>query len=93
MEEEFALIRKMAEFPSLLEDIATSFEAHRLTYYLGELAGAFHRYFNMGNKNPEYRIITDDPKTSGARLLLVQAIRTVIANGLALMGITAPEKM
>jgi arginyl-tRNA synthetase len=93
LEEEFALIRKMAEFPDLLEDIASSFEVHRLTYYLGELANAFHRYFNMGNKNPECRIITGDPEVSGARLLLVQAIRTVIANGLALMGVTAPERM
>jgi arginyl-tRNA synthetase len=93
MEEELALIRKMAEFPSLLEDIGASFEAHRLTYYLGDLAGAFHRYFNMGNKNPECRIVTADPQVSQARLLLVQAIRTVIANGLALMGVTTPEKM
>jgi arginyl-tRNA synthetase len=93
LEEEFALIRKMAEFPALLEDISASFEPHRLTYYLGELAGAFHRYFNMGTKNPEYRIVTGDADISGARLLLVQAIKTVIANGLALMGVTAPEKM
>jgi arginyl-tRNA synthetase len=93
MEEEFALIRKMAEFPALLEEIAASFEAHRLTYYLGDLAGAFHRYFNMGNKDPDYRILTADPEVSGARLLLVQAVKTVIANGLALMGVTAPERM
>jgi len=93
LEEEFALIRKMEEFPALLEDIAASFEAHRLTYYLGDLAGVFHRYFNMGNKNSDYRIVTGDPEVSRARLLLVQAVKTVIANGLALMGVTAPESM
>jgi arginyl-tRNA synthetase len=93
LEEELALIRKMAEFPALLEDIAANFEAHRLTYYLGDLAGAFHRYFNMGNKHPECRIVTADPAVSGARLLLVQAIRAVIANGLSLLGVKAPERM
>lgn len=93
LDEEHALLRKMAEFPDLLEDIAASLEPHRLTYYLGELAAVFHRYFNMGTKNPECRIVTDDVILSGARLLLVQAVRTVLANGLALMGITAPERM
>jgi arginyl-tRNA synthetase len=93
MEEEFALIRKMSEFPVLLEDIAGSLEVHRLTYYLGDLAGAFHRYFNIGNKDAEYRIVSGDTGLSAARLLLVQAVKTVIANGLALMGVTAPERM
>lgn len=93
LEEEYALIRKMAEFPDLLEDIAASLEPHRLTYYLGELAAAFHRYFNMGTKNPECRIVTDDPELSAARLLLVHAVKSVLANGLTLMGITAPERM
>ncbi len=93
MEEEFALIRKMSEFPALLEDIAVSLEVHRLTYYLGDLAGAFHRYFNMGNKDAGYRIVSGDTGVSAARLLLVQAVKTVIANGLALMGVTAPKRM
>lgn len=93
LEEEYALIRKMAEFPDLLEEIAASLEPHRLTYYLGELAAAFHRYFNMGTKNPECRIVTGDAELSGARLLLVLAVKSVLANGLELMGITAPERM
>jgi len=93
LEEEYSLIRKMAEFPDLLEDIASSLEPHRLTYYLGELAASFHRYFNLGTKKPRHRIVTDDVELSGARLALVHAVRTVLANGLELMGVTAPERM
>jgi arginyl-tRNA synthetase len=93
LEEEFALMRTMAEFPSLLEDMAKSLEPHRLTYYLTDLAAAFHKYFNLGNKNPELRIVTEDLVLSKERLLLADAVRTVLANGLRLLGIRAPEKM
>jgi arginyl-tRNA synthetase len=93
MDEEMQLIRVMAEFPSLLEDICKTYEAHRLTYFLTELASIFHRYFNLGNKNPENRIITDDSTLSQARLYLAEAVRAVIYNGLTLLGIDSPERM
>jgi arginyl-tRNA synthetase len=93
LEEEASLIRLMAEFPSLLEDIARTLEPHRLTYYLTELAASFHKYFNLGNKIPEHRIVTSNRKLSQARLFLADAIRVIIANGLELLGISAPEKM
>jgi len=93
LDEELELIRLMAEFPPLLEDIARSLEPHRLTYYLTELAGIFHRYFNLGNKLPEHRMISSDPELTQARLLLAKAIRLVLANGLHLLGVSAPERM
>ncbi|SPD73322.1 Arginine--tRNA ligase [uncultured Desulfobacterium sp.] len=93
LDQEKALIRTMAVFPSLLVDIARSLESHRLTYYLTDLAASFHRYFNLGTKNPEYRVVTQDIELSQARLFLVKAIRIVIANGLGLMGVSAPQKM
>jgi arginyl-tRNA synthetase len=93
LEEELLLIRFMTEFPSLLEDIARTLEPHRLTYYLTELAASFHRYFNVGIKNPEHRILTQDKELSQARLLLVESVRIIIATGLGLLGISAPEKM
>jgi arginyl-tRNA synthetase len=93
LDEEMALIRLMARFPSLLEDISRTLEPHRLTYYLTELAASFHRYFNMGTKIPDHRIVTGLRKVSQARLVLAEAVRTVIANGLGLLGIKAPEKM
>ncbi|MBN2059332.1 MAG: arginine--tRNA ligase [Deltaproteobacteria bacterium] len=93
MDEEIQLIRYMSEFPSLLEDICKTYEAHRLTYFLTELAAMFHRYFNLGNKNPEYRIITEDRTLCQARLCLAEATRTVINNGLKLLGIDSPDRM
>ena len=91
--EEMELIRLMAGFPGLLEEISRTLEPHRLTYFLTDLAASFHKYFNLGNKHPEYRVVTADREMSHARLLLVEAVRTVIANGLRLLGINAPEKM
>ena len=93
MEEEMALIRTLSEFPSLLEDISKTLEAHRLTYYLTHLAASFHRYFNMGSKKAELRVVTEDKNLTRARLILVSGVKIVIANGLKLLGVSAPEKM
>ncbi|MCP4682672.1 MAG: arginine--tRNA ligase, partial [Desulfobacterales bacterium] len=93
LDEEMSLIRLMAGFPSLLEDIASALEPHRLTYYLTDLASSFHKYFNLGTKNPEHRIISQDRPLSRARLFLADAVRIVIANGLELLGVNAPERM
>ena len=93
LDEEMALIRFMAEFPSLLENICKVFEPHRLTYYLTELASLFHKYFNLGMKIPENRIVSGDLSLSQARLFMADAIRIVLYNGLTLLGIHAPERM
>jgi arginyl-tRNA synthetase len=86
-DEEIGLIRKMAEFPSLIEEIVSEREPHRLTYYLLDLAGSFHRYYN------KRRVITKDRALSQARLCLSLGVKTVIKNGLTLMGLSAPEEM
>ena len=93
LEEEMALIRYIAGFSSLLNEISRSLEPHRLTYYLTDLAASFHKYFNMGSRNHEFRIITESTPLTRARLCLVDGIRIVLANGLDLLGISAPEKM
>ena len=87
LDEEIALIRKMAEFPSLIEEVVTVLEPHRLTYYLTELASSFHRYYNR------HRMITKNKDLSQARLLLALAVKIVIKNGLGLLGVSAPEVM
>ena len=93
LEAELAVIRKMAGFPALLEDISLRLEPHRLTYYLNDLAAMFHRYFNLGNKFADHRIITGNRELSVARLFLAKALKIVIANGLRLLGVSAPERM
>ena len=87
LDEEIALIRKMSEFPSLIEEIASTSEPHRLTYYLIELAGNFHRYYN------KHRVISDDRALSEARLCLSLGVKILIKNGLNLLGLSAPEIM
>jgi len=93
LDEEISLIRIMDEFPGLLEDICKSLEPHRLTYYLTDLAALFHRYFNLGTKFSEHRIVSENRELSVARLFLADGVRQIIATGLELMGIHAPEKM
>ncbi len=93
LEEEMALLRLIQEFPYILEDICRTLEPHRLTYYLGELASLFHKYFNLGNKNPECRVIVQDSELTQARLYLAQGVKLVLSTGLDLLGVSAPEKM
>jgi arginyl-tRNA synthetase len=93
LEEELTLIRQLSEFPALLQEIAGNFEPHRITFYLTDLAATFHRYFNLGTRFPEHRIVTEEKETTQARLLLAQGVRIVIRNGLHLLGIEAPGKM
>lgn len=93
LEEETGLIRAMAEFPILLQDICRSLEPHRLTYYLTDLAAKFHKYFNLGTKHSDCRVVGDDTLMSQQRLHLVDAIRITLANGLRLLGVESPERM
>jgi arginyl-tRNA synthetase len=93
LDEELALIRLMADFPNLLEDISRTLEPHRLTYYLAELASLFHKYFNLGSKDSEKRMVGEDQALSQARLCLIEGLRIVLSNGLRLLGIHAPERM
>jgi arginyl-tRNA synthetase len=93
LDEEMVLIRMMAQFPPLLEEISRKSEPHRLTYYLTDLASMFHKYFNLGTKEAEKRVVGADPSTSRARLFLAEAVRTVLYIGLNLLGISAPERM
>jgi arginyl-tRNA synthetase len=85
--EEIALIRMMIQFDDVLEESVRELEPHRLVFYLLELAGEFHRYYNR------CRVISDDRGLSRARLLLVQHIQRTIRRGLEVLGIEAPMKM
>ncbi len=92
--EELDLVKQAAQFPRIVEAAALAREPHRLAFFLYELAGAFHAYWNMGNDNPGKRfIIADNPELSGARLFLASQIGQVIRNGLAILGVEAVEEM
>jgi len=92
--EEIALVRQAAQFPRTVEAAAQAREPHRIAFYLYDLAGAFHAFWNFGNDSPEKRfIVAQDPALSGARLFLAAQIGQVVRNGLALLGVEAVEEM
>jgi arginyl-tRNA synthetase len=93
-EGEIALIRKLAEYPRVIEQAAQALEPHRLAFYLYDLASAFHSQWNRGTENPDLRFVkVNDPELSQARLGLVQAVSDVLTSGLALIGAEAPTEM
>lgn len=86
-QEEYQLLKKLAEYPDLVTGAATDLAPHRIIFYLMELASSFHSFYN------KHKVITDDGQLTAARLCLCKGIKTVLANGLELAGLTAPEKM
>jgi arginyl-tRNA synthetase len=85
--EELELIRQMVQFNDVLEDSVRELEPHRMVFYLLELAGEFHRYYNR------FRVISDDLGLTHARLFLVQNVQKTIRRGLEILGVEAPLKM
>ena len=71
----------------VFEGAVNAHEPHRITFYLQELSGMFHPYYNR------YRVVSDDVELSRARLALCEAIRIVLRDGFQVLGISAPEKM
>jgi arginyl-tRNA synthetase len=91
---ELALIRKIALYPRSVEAAAAAHEPHRIAFYLYDLASEFHTQWTRGNDAPHLRfIIQDESEITQARLALVQGVVTVIASGLALLGVKAPREM
>lgn len=84
---ELALLARLIEYPEVLEDAARELSPHLVAAYLRTLAGEFHSYYNAT------RILVEEPRLRQARLALVAAVRQVVRNGLALLGVSAPERM
>jgi len=86
-EKELALASRLAEFPEVVASAAQELAPHAVAFYLRELAAEFHSYYNSE------RILVDDEALRAARLALCAAVRHALANGLSLLGVSAPEKM
>jgi arginyl-tRNA synthetase len=84
---EQALITRLSRYPEVIEASALNHEPHQLAHYLRELANDFHTYYNA------HQFLVEDVELRDARLTLISAVRQVIANGLALLGVSAPETM
>ena len=84
---ELALLQRLGDYPEALEQAARELAPHQIAFYLRELAGEFHSYYNAE------RILLQEPPLRLARLALIVAVRQVLQNGLGLIGVGAPEKM
>ena len=85
--EELGLLKAISTYPELVLDAARELAPHRVVFYLQELAGQFHSYYNR------HRVLGEDAALSQARLALVDGLRIVLRNGLNLIGVSAPESM
>ncbi len=91
---EMDIVKQLARFPRLIEGAARDREPHRLTFFLFDLASAFHTQWTRGNEAPHLRFIrADDRNLTAARLALVAATRLVLAQGLGVLGVEAPDEM
>ncbi len=91
---ELGLMRRIALYPRIVEAAAAAHEPHRIAFYLFDLASEFHALYTLGNASPHLRfIIQDDRQLTEARLVLVQGVATVLASGLNLLGVAAPDEM
>jgi len=91
---ELSLMRRIALYPRIVEAAALVHEPHRIAFYLFDLASEFHSLWTLGNAAPHLRfIIQNDRQMTEARLVLVQGVATVLASGLALLGVEAPNEM
>ncbi len=88
--EELDLVRQLLQFPEVVERAAASREPHHVAYYLRDLAGAWNPYVQDG---VNHRVLSDDVALTAARIGLALGVRTVLRNGLALLGLSAPERM
>ena len=84
---EFALAARLAQFPELVRQACDELAPHAIAFYLKDLASDLHSYYNAE------RFLVDDPALRLARLALLVATRQVLRNGLALIGVSAPERM
>jgi len=86
-EHEQALVRSLVQYPEIISQAAALRAPHMLVHYLRDLANDFHTYYNA------HTFIVEDASLRNARLFLIQALRQVIANGLGLIGVSAPDSM
>ncbi|HEY6918273.1 MAG TPA: arginine--tRNA ligase [Tabrizicola sp.] len=92
-EAELQVIRKLGEWPRLVEIAAKGHEPHRVAFYLYELASDFHGLWNKGNDDDSLRFIQGDTAISAAKIALVRAVGVVICAGLGILGVTPVEEM
>lgn len=93
-ESEIGIIKLIAAYPRMIDGAASAHEPHRVAFFVHELASAFHSLWNKGKDSPQLRFVNQtDRESTLARLAFVHAVRSVLASGLAVVGVAAPEEM
>ena len=90
---EYEILKKISEWPKCIEISTLKLEPHRIPFYLYELATLFHSYWNLGQKNKEFRFVIEHKIINNSRLLLLQALAIVINNGMSILGVSTPKSM
>lgn len=91
---ELGLLKRIAQWPRVVDGAAESHEPHRIAFFLHDLASDLHAHWNRGKDLPQLRFVNvDDPLSSHARLAMVKAVASVLASGLAVLGVGAPKEM
>ena len=90
---EIDLIKKLSDLPEEVRLAAQDYAPQRITQYSRDLAALFHTFYDAGNRNPSLRVVCDDPSLMRARVVLLNAVRLTLKNALALLGVSAPDRM
>ena len=87
------IIRKIFEWPKIVESASKKFEIHKIPFYLYDLATLFHSYWSKGNEDKKYKFIEDEKIKRVEILAIVNLVTIVIKNGMRILGVSLPEKM
>ena len=90
---EYKILRKIFDWPKVIETSTTKYEPHRIPFYLYELATLFHSYWSIGNENEKYKFIQNKKIKSLKLLSLIRLVSIVIENGMNILGVSLPKKM
>ena len=87
------IIRKVFEWPKIIESVSKKYDLHKIPFYLYELATLFHSYWSKGNENEKYKFIDDKKIKRNEILALIYLVAIVIQNGMRILGVSLPKKM
>ena len=87
------IIRKIFEWPKIIESVSIKFDLHKIPFYLYELSTLFHAYWSKGNENKEYKFIENDKIKRNEILVVINLVAIVIQNGMRILGVSLPDKM
>ena len=87
------ILKKISEWPRCVDLASSKLEPHRIPFYLYELVTLFHSYWNQGKDNKEFRFVPEKGEPNISRIILLQALSTVIKNGMSILGVSTPSRM